>query len=122
MRHEIRCPKCRAFGLMKFGYCERCRLISPQPITHKLAITRRRILKLASVVLGALYSPMKDAFLALRNRTASPATPIRIAVSDTIQIRESVNISATMSPFHGTFVYELIPGPNAPGNQHHGQV
>lgn len=122
MQQEKQCPKCAAFGQMKFGYCESCRLISPLPISHKFAITRRRLLKLAMVVLGAFYSPMKDAWFALRNRIASRATPIRIAVSDSTQVRESVSLSATMSPFHGTFVYELIPGPNAPGGQHHGQV
>jgi hypothetical protein len=122
MHKEKQCPKCGAIGQMDFGYCEKCRLISPRlPRGHKSASTRRRLLKRAMVAL-AFYSPLKDACVALRNRIVSRATPIQIAVSDSIQLRDSVNLSASLSPFHGTFVYELIPGPHAPGGQHHGQV
>ena len=110
-------------GPMKFSYCEKCKIISPS-LPTKLAPTRRRWLEQSLLYLGALYSPLKDAFVGLRNRTASPATHLRVAVSDSIQIRDraEVKMNASMSPFHGTFVYELIPGPNAPGGQHHGQV
>src|SRR5258706_14669919 len=124
MRQGKQCVKCRAFGPMKFGYCENCGIISPRPLmSNRFALTRRGLLKQAIRVLGvlgAVYSPMKDACVAVRNRIASPATPLRVAVSDSVRIRQ--RMSASSSPFHGTFVYEVIPGPNAPEGQHHGQV
>jgi hypothetical protein len=124
MRPGKQCPKCGAVGPMRFGYCEKCRIISPRPLTsHRFASTRRGLLKQAIKVLGFLggsYSPMKDGCVWVRNRIASTATPLRVAVSDSVRIRESVN--ASLSPFHGTVMHQFIPGPNAPAGQHRRQV
>jgi hypothetical protein len=123
MHEKRQCPKCGALGQMKFGYCENCKLISPRPpIIHKFAPTRRRLLKQAIILLGAFYSPVKDACVGLRKRFAPRATLIRVAVSDSVQIRDKVSLSATLSPSHATVVHKLIPGVNAPGGQHHGQA
>lgn len=119
-RRERRCPNCGAFGPMRFGYCEKCRIISPGP-PIKFAPTRRRWLEQVLLYLGALYSPMKDAFFGLRNRISSRETPLRV-VEIQASITAGSSVSASMSPFHATVVHELIPGPNAPGGQHHGQV
>jgi hypothetical protein len=68
------CQHCGAVGPRRFGYCEKCRIISPGPLTtHRFALTRRGLLNAAIKVL-AFYSPMKDGCVALRNRIASRAT------------------------------------------------
>ena len=50
----------------------------------------------------------------------TPPEPLSLSVSDSVKVREKVNHS--VSPFYGTFKYEVLIGPNAPGGQYHGQV
>jgi hypothetical protein len=114
-----RCPNCGVVGPMKFSYCEKCKIISPGPKSHGIAVSRRGLLELLLALVGALYSPMKDAFVAARNRIAAPSRPLYAALNS-VQIHR--NVSATSSPYHGTFIYEVILGPHAPAGQHHGQI
>jgi hypothetical protein len=85
---------------------------------HQFAPTRRYWLEQVLLYLGALYSPLKDAFFVLRNQITAHPTPIRLAVTDHIQVRDSKpQVSFTVQlNFQASFLPQLIPGP------HRGQV
>jgi len=100
-----RCPQCGAVNAMKNSCCEKCKIISPRP-SRRLALGK---IVRAVVSLGG-YSALKDAAVWARRRIKVQPAPLRVAVSDSVQVNEKV--TASMSSFHATVQHVYIPGPN----------